>query len=365
MREQISLFQYIALIVNFLISGILNTLPQIIAQVGEQNTWMAPILVFPIISFLLIFVMGNSDRVRKLQKSFQGSDKTILQKSFIVLMGLFLVFVYVKDFRAILDFITTVLLPNTPRDAIMIILSLALIYMAVSGLEVISRVTVIQIIIFGGIILLLPFMLLNEIKLENLEPIGGPGFGTSMLKSTFLMFSWIGEAIIALILLLDVKSPEKIKRGTVLGIGIGTLLFVILTFLDITVLGVNLVKETTYPNLALIQQINITDFLDRLDLVIVTVWLPTFIARLAITLYGINKVFGLFFQNDEVPFNIVITPLCLLLGIFSVILFKNNLDHLEYSFFSWATEGLVLECLLLGLFLIVGVTSKSNKKMEN
>ncbi|NMD69179.1 endospore germination permease [Bacillus sp. DNRA2] len=365
MKEQISLFQYVALIVNFIISGILNTLPQITAQVGEQNTWMAPLVVFPIISFILVFVLGNNDRIKRLQNAFQGSKKTILQKCFIIMMGLFLMFVFIKDFRAILDFLTTVLLPNTPRDAIMVLLALTLIYMAVSGLEVMSRVTVIQIIVFGGIVLMLPFLLLNEIKFENVEPIGGPGFGSSMVKTTFLMFSWIGEAIIVLILFLDVKTSEKIKRGTVLGIGIGTFLFVILTFLDIAVLGVNIVKEATYPNLELIQQINITDFLDRLDLVIVTVWLPTYIARLALTLYGINKVFGLFYQNDQIPFNLVITPLCLLLGSLSVTLFKNNLDHLEYSFFSWAIGGMVFEFLLMGLLFIVGIRTKYDKKIEN
>ncbi|MDV2687735.1 GerAB/ArcD/ProY family transporter, partial [Alkalihalophilus lindianensis] len=77
-------------------------------------------------------------------------------------------------------------------------------------------------------------------------------------------------------------TPLKAARKAVItGTALGLFLFFLILFLAIVVLGTKIVREATYPSYILVQQINLTDFLDRLDLVIVAVWLPAFFSKLA------------------------------------------------------------------------------------
>ena len=223
--------------------------------------------------------------------------------------------------------------------------------------DIISRVTEIQFIIIGVTILLLPLLLLNEINYEYLQPFGGIDFIGSLGKSSYLFASWAGEAVLVFLLFTEVETPQKIRMASIAGVGISLGLYVVIQLLSISVLGLKVLEEVTYSSVTLIQHINITDFLDRLDLVIVTLWLPTYFAKLGLILYCLNKIFCI--QTGKQS-NLLIMPIGLLLGILSIALFTNNLDHFEYAFFSWATLGLFLEVTLFLLFFILRVKNKSS-----
>lgn len=357
MKEKISAFQFSVLIANLLFTTTNVSLPQPLTQIGEQNTWLVPIITFPIIVVIILIGFGKKDGIEKLQGSFEQNKKGVIRTCFFILAQVYLVSVFFKDFRAIVDLITNLLLPTTPNSAIAVILALTLVYMATGGLEVISRVTAVQFIVISVTILLLPLLLLNEINYEYLQPIGGSDYFRNLGKSTYLFTPWAGEAVLVFLLFSEVKTPQKIRMASISGVGIGLGLFVVILLLSITVLGLKVLEEVTYTSVTIIQHINITDFLDRLDLAIVTLWLPTYFAKLGLILYCLNKTVCM--QRGKHS-NLLIMPMGLLLGILSMLLFTNNIDHLEYAFFTWATLGLLLQFALLLLFVILRVKDKNS-----
>jgi spore germination protein len=112
---------------------------------------------------------------------------------------------------------------------------------------------------------------------------------------------------------------------------------------------VEIVTVSSYPTHQMIQQINLTDFLDRLDLVIVTVWIPTFITKISLDLYLVNRCLT---SGRDQALNVIIVPLGIALGLLSVLMFRNNMEHLQFSFYTWAAWGLGIQMLIGILFFI-------------
>jgi spore germination protein len=347
MKQIISPMQLAFLISNFMFTAALITLPQVLTQISKQYTWLVPIIVYPVILLLFYLAMGKSQNFRHIL----STDRlTITHKIFNILLLIFLILIYIRDLRAFIDFIKSYYLPETPIDVLTIVLSLTLVYVASSGLETIARITVIQTVVLGAIVLLLPILLLNEIDLRNLTPIVTTGTVTNMAKSSYLLFPWMGEALLFLFLLGNISMENKSKRAITIGISLGMLFFTILLLLNLAVLGEFIASLATYPNIFMIQEIHLTDFLDRLDMVIVILWAPCLFCRVALVLYCIHKALS---NLRIVQTNLIIAPIGLLLGILAILLFKKNTDHMQFSFFTWGTLGIALEIMILGVFLIL------------
>lgn len=360
-KEQLSGFQMACMIGNFIFSGTLISLPQILIEISKQNTW----IVVPITYFLTIAVIyllcRNAKKMEQMKGLFNTEIKSWKQKVFIILLFIFLLFIFFRDFRAFNGFIDAVLLPDTPLDVIALLTMLTLTYIALTGVEVIARITVIHLFAIGIVVIALPVMLLNEIQLSNLLPLGGVNSVGEILKSTYIFFPWMTESVIIVFLFVFLNPIEHLKKSGIIGTSIGFLLLFILIFLNITVLGVAVVAETTFPNIALIQQINLTDFLDRLDLVIEVLWIPAMLCKLSLLLYCIHKLLNVMRKKDT---DLNLVPLAIFLGL-SIYLFKNNLDGIEYSFFTWPTKGIILEVCIVITFLLLKRSKLKGKKLNS
>ncbi|AYA74176.1 hypothetical protein DOE78_01115 [Bacillus sp. Y1] len=354
--NQISPSQLSLMIANFILTGTLISLAQVMTQVSHQYTWLVPILVYMIVMGLILIVFRKSNN--------QSKNNNLQARSFTsrilnISIGLLLVGIYIRDLRAFIDYLRSYILPETPIEILSILVTLALLYVAASGLQAIARITVIQFITLTAMILSLPILLLNEIELPNLVPILTTGTFSNLSKSTFLMFPWIGEIVIFFLVLENITYKKHIKKAFIKGISHGILLLFILIFLNISVLGAGIVENVTYPNILTIQQINVTDFLDRLDLAIVIVWMPCLLSKMALSLYCIQRI-----TNNLKLFqtNLHLTPVSLLLGILVVVLFENNIAHLRYAFLSWTTLGFALEMMIFSLFFLHQINKKREKK---
>ncbi|WP_246939399.1 GerAB/ArcD/ProY family transporter [Bacillus pinisoli] len=357
-KETISPLQIAMILANLLLTASLITLPQILTQIAGQNAWLTPLLVFPVIILMILFGLGKGTLF--LQTLDRKDD--IWSKGFYSVLLIFLVLLYIRDLRAFVDFISSSLLPKTPIEVIAILLTLTCLYISIGGLEVIARITVIQFIVFIVIVIFAPLLLLNEIDLKNLTPIVRPGVLSDLGKSSVFMLPWMGEVVVLFLLLTSIsgKDKAKVKKAAMYGTGLGFFLITLLIALDIAVLGSGIVSKATYPNFIMIQEINITDFLDRLDLVIVTVWMPCFISKITLTLYCI---FRILVRLKVTKTNLLFAPVSLLLGILSIILFESNAEHLKFSFYSFTIIGLVLEVLIVGLFFFM--RTKKQKELKN
>jgi spore germination protein len=356
MKQIISPLQFAFVLSNFLFTATLITLPQVLTQISKQYTWLVPIVVFPVILLIFYMVIRKSESFGDI---LSPNQLTITHKLFTIILLIFLFFIYIRDLRAFIDFIRSYYLPETPVDILIITLTLTLIYVGSSGLETIARITVIQTVILGTIIILLPLLLLNEIDVKNLSPIITTGTITNLAKSSYILFPWMGEAFLFLFLLGNISMEKKAMKAITIGLSLGMFFFSVLLLLIIAVLGEFIASLATYPNIFMIQEIHLTDFLDRLDMVIVIIWAPCLFCRIALILYCINRALS---NLRIVQTNLLFTPIGLLLGILTILLFNKNTDHLKFSFFTWGSLGTILEILILALFLVLKFKTKLKNK---
>ncbi|MCM3765515.1 spore germination protein [Neobacillus niacini] len=364
MTQRISNLQLILLVANFIFSAFVISLPQIIVHVSGQNSWLVPIILFPVFWLVVYVLIGKRRNIDHVKDLFAiGKKSRGMEKVFILVFFLFVSIAFLADLRALLDFIASVLLPSTPLDILMILTIFIIIYISMAGLEVISRINSIHFFILVITVLSLPLLLLNEWQPGNLKPLPSISNIMDIIKSAYFISSWLGEMILFLIIIASVNPLKQARKAVISGTALGFLLVFIVLFMEIIVLGTNIVMETTYPTYILIQQINITDFLDRLDLVLVSVWIPCMVTKLAYMLYAINYCLGFFYKSNTNKF---LFPIAFIFGYLSLLLFKNSMEHTHFSFYSWASLGLGLEVLLILLFLFVRRSaSKHHEKSLN
>lgn len=362
MTQRISNLQLILLVANFIFSAFVISLPQIIVHVGGQNAWLVPVILFPVFWLIVYLLFGKRKNLESITDLFGiGKKSRGVEKIFILVFFFFVLLAFLGDLRATLDFIASVLLPSTPLDILMILSIFIIVYISMAGLEVISRINALHFFILMVIVLSLPLDLLNEWQPGNLKPLPRLSNVLDVIKSAYFTFSWLGEMVLFLIIVGSVNPLKEARKAVISGTALGFLLVFIILFLQIMVLGTNIVKETTYPTYILIQQINITDFLDRLDLVLVSVWIPAIFAKLAYMLYAINYCLGFFYKSNTNKF---LFPISIMLGYLSLLLFKNSMEHTHFSFYSWTSLGLGLEVLLILLFLFVRRSARKRDKTE-
>ncbi|MED4223814.1 endospore germination permease [Neobacillus cucumis] len=365
MKQKVSAFQLSLLVANLIFAGPIISLPQIILQQGDQNAWVVPIIIYPILISFIFIIFGKNTQQEWLQNVLLiGSKSKWSEKGFILIFLLFVLFTLIRDLRGMFDFVATVLLPTTPNDILMVLSILVMVYIALSGIEVIARVTAIHFTLLFIIVTMLPLLLMNEWDFGNLQPLFGRESITTILRATFITFSWMGEILFFLIIISNIDPPHKARRAVMIGTGLGLFLFLVVILSSLAVLGVKIIRESTYPSLMLIQQINITDFLDRLDLVITVVWLPTIFTKVAFLLYAINHCFSYLYKGNTNKF---LFPIAFIVGYLSILMFKNTMDLLRFSFFTWNIVGLIIEMMLIFLFLFVKRNIKirlKNKEAE-
>ncbi|OCA90755.1 hypothetical protein A8F94_02435 [Bacillus sp. FJAT-27225] len=353
MKLSISVLQLTLITANFVFSSTLINMYQIAIDIGGQNTWIIPFIIFPVQVVLIWIIIGNKTGWEKYCKAFVTASerKTIwLEKLFAFVFLLFISFVFVKDLRAVIDYMATKLLPTTPIEILIFLSILTFIYMVASGFEVLVRVSSVSFVFLFIVVISLPFMLLNEIDIGNLQPILAMGMLPPMAKSLYIHLGWTIEFVFVLFVFLFIHPVKEARKGLISGTAIGLGLMSILLILELAVLGVKLVSISTYPTITLIQQINITDFLDRLDLFLVTLWMPTILSKIALSLYLVNRCFTVLIGKRT---DVFIVPLSLIMGMVTILLFSNNIEHLNFSYFTWPTLGLGLELSLIILFVLI------------
>ncbi|MCP1311604.1 GerAB/ArcD/ProY family transporter [Paenibacillus tyrfis] len=359
MRVQINNLQLAFILANFSLSASVIHLPRVVVDAASQNAWLVYFLLIPFIALLVMVGMHGINTLPHWDVfSLEKNKPDWGTKGFSLVFGLFLTLVLVKDLRSFTSVIQSSLLPTTPLEITTIIIMGASLYLVWSGLEVIARFTEFYLPAFVVITLASPFILADKIKWANIEPIFNMKTIPSLFQATFNALPWAGEVVILFLLLGHVKSLKNVKFTVFFGTLFGLFQLFIIIFLIISVFGADLVRHQYLPAIGMIREMTITDFLDRVDLFLVVVWIPLMFAKLSLILYGVhrslNKLFG---KNSKI--NII--PL-VITGVMSIWIFKNNISHFQFFMtYIWAVAGLGLEVLIVLGFIILVRIEKGNR----
>lgn len=343
-----------------LILSITGTLIQPHAQAifyAEQHAYISyvPVVFVMIISLWLI---------SRVQRRFPNQDlfESIVQRFPFLgrVMGflyiLFFFFVFARDIRLSGDYISITLLENTPISIIVLSLVVMGVFIVRGGLGSLIGMAELYVMLFLLISLIIPFMLIQQVNMDNLMPyfhVDVAGVG----KGSWYIFSFYGEMIA---LPFVIKGSDFRFKSVLWGIIISALLMMLILVETITAIGVPIASRLVYPSYELARQLQISDFLDRFDLALAAATMPTMITKIAFDLYFV--CWGLKRMIPKVSGKMMTGPVALV-GFVCAFWFFRNAIQLNRFTREWTWIAIVFEVLFpIVLFLFLRPRKKDKKE---
>ncbi|MEK8128108.1 endospore germination permease [Paenibacillus filicis] len=341
--------QFAWLICSLLTGGGLLSLQHELVRIAQLDAWMTyllPTLYALAIAFVLTRLANRFPRKHLFEIVsivFGRFFGTIV--NLVILLHLWLILM--RNLKAFNQFIGTTLLPNTPPGILVMLFMLLLIFFGRTSIEVAARVNELFFPFFFLQIILSPLVLSNEVDRQLITPI----LTLDLKDYTFasmLGIGWFGDVLVAGAFLHTLWNVKQLRSAFRHGIILSALLLSVSLFMLLIVLGPIIPGNMVYPNYSLVQHIHITDFLDRVDLFILSIWYPiTGCKIIMIYLAFLTGIASLFKQRD---YTVINSPISLFLLLTTTLAFKSTTEVLSFGELS---SPVIVACyqplLLIGL----------------
>jgi len=352
----------VLLYIIIMISGLL-LMPGLTAEKAKQSAWIA-IALASLPSFFCLWI------VWKLGKRFPNNTlpeyaEIILGKALGKVVGgayiLFFLLVNILSVCEFSEFLTVCFMPQTPAIALNAILVLIGAYAVLKGIEVIARAAQFVFPLFMISLLILFVSVLPAVKLGKLLPFLEGGIKPVIWGSIPSIFVY-GEIIVLAILLPMVNKPEEIKRkGAFALLTVAIFLSAGMMF-TLMIFGSNLSGDLLFPFWYLSKYIEFGSYLQRVEGLILLLWMIGMIIKIAIfyylTCFSTAKTLGL---KSYKP---VIYPMALIYLPAATFLFRNTAEFRQFLELYWPYLGSIFELVLPLILLFVAVIRKKQRRVS-
>jgi len=291
MQQLVSNRQLILIGAMYTLDATLISVQGQMAQYAQQQVWLAHLLGAAIIAvpvWMLARVMSrfpNRDLFEALVERFPAMGRVVS-----ALYVAFFFYILVRDLRMSVDFTNVALLPTTPLEVTAVMIVLSVVFLTTGGIEILARTTemygaaLLMAVLAISVLLFREFDVTYALPLLDANPEG-------IAVGTWFILSYLGEAIGVAFLCSGCTMRPRVLLG---GLLLGTAALLLLAVQCLLVLGIPVMSRMLYPNYELVRQLRITDFLDRFELPLVGLWLPTIITKIGYSLYivcvGIKRI---------------------------------------------------------------------------
>ncbi|TDL32737.1 spore gernimation protein KB [Jeotgalibacillus sp. S-D1] len=363
-KAKISSYQLFVLMVLFQLGSAL-LVP--IGMEAKQDAWLA-ILMGMTAAFILMYIYDGLYRYN------EGKPLTEFLKDILGnFLGRFVAFLYVLYFvylaaRVLRDLgvaLLTFAYPFTPLFVVNGIFILVVIYTVYKGVEVIARTG--ELLVVLEFLLAVTFIILivvsGLIQVSNLKPVLEEGvlpvIKVALKETVYFPF---GEVIVFLMIFPYLKQPEKIKKVGIGSIALSGIFLSLFMAINISVIGINLTARSHYPLLTVIQSIELTGFLERLDIYFLVLLVIGMFFKISVFAYaavtGAASVFSI-----KKPSRLAY-PIGMVILLLSIVIASNYSEHIS--------EGVNIVPLyihlpfqvIMPLFLLVIASFKYKKKSK-
>jgi spore germination protein KB len=198
-------------------------------------------------------------------------------------------------------FLSSEMMSDTPIEAIQIVFIVAAVMCARSGVIILARVGELMFPWILLLFLVLAFSLTPQIEWDYIKPVLEDGW-TPVFKAGFHS-SMFQELVVMLAFFSLVSRKKERERALVLGTVAGGLVISIIVLLSVLVLGIEQTENSTFPAFALAKTINVGNFFQRVEGILITIWVLTFFIKISLLflsiLQGLQAIGGL---KEQTPF---------------------------------------------------------------
>ncbi|MCM3676862.1 spore germination protein [Peribacillus simplex] len=328
-KAKISVIQLFAMMFLFELG---SALVVSLASDAKKDAWLAILLGMCggiVLFFIYYFLFRQYPNL-----PLTGYARQIFGKYIGWIIGLLYVvyFLYIaaRDLRDFGELLLSSTMPKTPLSTLNILMILAICYVLYLGIEVLGRtaeVFIVVLIFFGFTGNLLVYFS-GSVDLHNLQPFLENGW-KSILTTAFPLTTFFpfGEMIVFTMLLPYLNRSELAKKVGLSALISSGLILSYTTSLDIAVLGVEEVERSTFPLLSTIGKVNLLEFIQRLDALVVFTMLITMFFKISIYFYvAVIGMVDLFKMKNHQQ---IVLPAGVILIFLSMVIASDFSEHIE------------------------------------
>lgn len=353
-KDKISGMQLMAILFMIRFVPVTIMFPMITGAKQPQDTAVGSVLsvILSIPPILLITYMGNK---------FPG--KTIIEYSLIILgkflgslLSLALIWYWLhgaaNSLRQLAEAYAGVVMPETPMLAFVITMAVVSAYAAKGGIEVIGRVaelTLGLVILMVTLVIVLPYPLIN---FDNMSPIVAKGWGT-VIDSSMTSLAFYMRFIMIGMLMPHLDKAKSAARFSLYALFVCGLL---MTAFIISLVGVfgGTAESFTFPMYNLSRMISIAQFIERIEAVVLAVWVFSVAISVAIQIWA--AAHGLEEIIKWLRLKGLVWHLSAICAAMSIVFYKSVIElELFYEAKNWGVYSLSVTLGSLSLMLIVAL----------
>ncbi|MBC7105421.1 MAG: endospore germination permease [Firmicutes bacterium] len=350
-RGQISGPQATFLVIGIILPTAILFLPAFASEAARQNAWIVPWVALPqgVAALALAWTLSkNFPGMTPAQYAAPLLGK-VAGKIVAVLLILYVFIPAAVILREFAEFIVIAFLPSTPPLVLAGLVGLLSAYCIRGGLEVVARVaTLVMILILASFFLIL-LLVLNMVDFHNLQPWTEVRL-RDLVRGALPPGAWMGEVTFAAYFLPFVYPPRTGFTACLAGLVIITLVLSVNAAFTTAVFGASDAR-LIFPFFELARQVNIADFITRIDAVIMVVWVAGNFVKFTVWLYvGTLATAQMLNLRDYRP---LLLPLVLTETAWAVLFFDSVPEMTHWVSKTWppysATMQILLPLLLLGV----------------
>ncbi|WP_298843711.1 GerAB/ArcD/ProY family transporter [uncultured Clostridium sp.] len=303
----------------------------LITPEAKQDAWIAMLIyIIPAIILQLIYV--------ELWKKYpKDTIVTYMPKIFGKVIGYTLSVVYIiffayeaaRDTRDIIEIILIAVMPRMSMYIIGIVFMSTVIYATYTGIENLSRVCQIFLILFVFIFVmkwLFLFSMPDAINVYNLKPVLEKGIFPVIKKGWLLITFPYGESIVLTMLYPLVTESSRVRKSAVLAIIFLGILLTANTIMFISVLGLNFASTSLFPLLQTYRIMKIGEFFSRFGVFFVLFVIMGDFIKVGFSMYGSMLGLSQLIKLEDTKY--LALPLGILVFITSLLIASNFPQHI-------------------------------------
>ncbi|WP_229263648.1 GerAB/ArcD/ProY family transporter [Cohnella cholangitidis] len=261
------------------------------AQFARQDVWISILLAG--LAILLISVVVHNVTLLHPGQNLIQLCRTVMGRW----IGTVVIFVYFVQWYTITpivlrqfnDVLHVMILPTTPKLAVMLIMVLLIAYATVTGGIVnIARCSE----VLGPVIVLMVVLVIAASLLQanffHLLPVYADNGAINIVKGALPPASYLGHAVEFLMLSSFLRQPKKGAPYIYGAVAVASFLVLISFTVTMATLGVELSTKMWYPYFELARKISLFGFIENIDPVTIVIWVASVFIKLAIYLFLIS-----------------------------------------------------------------------------
>lgn len=354
--------QFASLAFHFTTGSSVLIIPSILASASRQNAWLSAILSF-LIGLLLVALysaVGSMYPRMNLAEYSEHIFGTWIGKAVSLSFVIFFLLLAALVLRNVGDFITTEMMPETPLEAIHVLMLLIVVMAVRLHLDVIGRAAEIFFFAVTFIFFLTTSLILPEAQVENIQPIFGEGIKPIIRGSISFVGTPFLELVVFLMLFPYVNHAKSAKKGFFIGTALAGFWLILSVLVSVLSLSATITELTIYPTYYVVKRINVADFIQRVESTLAVLWFISIFFKITLCFYAALLALTEILNLKE--HRSLTVPLALIIFVLSIIAYPNVAYYQQFTTTIWplytATMGLIIPLMLLG----VGAFRKRNGK---